>query len=163
MGVIELTYVEVWDSAVKIGLGAAIAAVSGYVMLRRTQKHEITKDTALHQREIRASKKLLYVDFLTTSHVLVQKYRDIQCRADGDDYFAYLKLYHELEIVADDPLRICAFNLLNAVNEFIAFRKNLISRDDHELFRAMRARVDEVVGEFQYLAKQDINGPVLVQ
>lgn len=158
-----MEWAAVVDSAVKIGLGAAIAAVSGFYTLRLTHRHETDKDTQLHHRQISERKRLLYVEFLTTSHVLVQKYRDIQCRADGDDYFAYLRLYHELEIVADDPLRICAFNLLNAVNEFIVFRKNLVNDDDHALFRLMRARVDEVVGEFQYLAKQDINGPVPVQ
>lgn len=155
-----MTGYEVLDSVVNIDLVAAIAAVSGYYTLRLTHKHETDKDTRLHHRQISERKCLLYVDYLTTSHVLVQKYRDIQCRADEDDYFAYLRLYHELEIVADDPLRVCAFNLLNAVNEFIVFRKNLITADDRELFRLMRARVDEVVGEFQYLAKQDINGLV---
>lgn len=158
-----MTYVDVLDSFVKIGSGAIVGALASYITLRSNQKHEIAKDITLHQRQISASKKLLYVDFLTTSHVLVQKYRDIQCRADEEDYFAYIRLYHELEIVADDPLRICAFNLLNAVNEFIVFHKADRDADDREIFRMMRARIDEVIGEFQYLAKQDIDGPVLVQ
>jgi len=150
-----MTWIEVIDSAVKIGLGAMISAVAGFFMLFRNQKHEITKDEALHQRQIAASKKALYVDFLTTSHVLVQKYRDNQCRADGEDYFSYLRLYHELEIIANDPLRICAFNLLNAVNHFITLPKG--DMQDNEIFRAMRGEVDNKIGEFQYLAKQDIN------
>jgi len=150
-----MTWIEIVDSAVKIGLGAIISAVAGFLMLFRNQKHEIIKDEALHRRQIAASKKALYVDFLTTSHVLVQKYRDNQCRADGEDYFAYLKLYHELEIVADDPLRICAFHLLDAVNQFIVLRKG--EMQDNDLFRAMRELVDNKIGEFQYLAKQDIN------
>jgi len=150
-----MTWIEVLDSAVKIGLGAIISAAAGFLMLFRNQKHELTKDEALHQRQVAAGKKSLYVDFLTTSHVLVQKYRDSQCRADGEDYFSYLKLYHELEIIADDPLRVCAFQLLDAVNVFIVLRKG--EMQDEELFRAMRGAVDSKIGEFQYLAKQDIN------
>jgi len=132
-----------------------ISAVAGFFMLSRNQKHEITKDEALHQRQIAAGKKALYVDFLTTSNVLVQKYRDEQCRADGEDYFSYLKIYHELEIVAETPLRISAFEVLNAVNAFIALPKG--EKQDHEFFRAMREEVDKKVGECQCLAKQDIN------
>ena len=150
-----MTWIEVIDSAVKIGLGAIISAVAGFLMLFRNQKHELTKDEALHQRQVAASKKSLYVDFLATSHVLVQKYRDNQSRADGEDYFSYLRLYHELEIVADDPLRICAYNLLNAVNVFIVLRKGEMQDDD--LFKAMRGEVDNRIGEFQYLAKLDMN------
>lgn len=147
---------EVLDSAIKIGLGAFISACASVAILKRTQKHEIAKDKALHLRELNARKKALYVDFLTASHVLVQKYREEQCRADKEDYFDYLRLYHELIIIADDPLRISAHNLLNAVNQFIVFRKDEKNQDDRDLFRAMRAEVDKVVAEFQFLAKQEI-------
>lgn len=152
-----MTGFEVLDSMVKIGLGALISAGAAYVMHRQNQQHERTKETVLHQRQLAARKKVLYLDFLTTSHVLVQQYRDTQCRADGEDYFAYLRLYHEVEIIANDPLRVCALKLLNAVNQFIVFHKVDRQPDERELFKAMRAQVDAALGEFQFLAKQEID------
>lgn len=158
-----MEWTEVVDSVVKIGLGAAIAALASYFTLGRTYEHELNKDNLLQQRQLTERKRLLYVDHLTTSHVLVQKYRDIQGTADGDDYFSYLKLYHELQIVAEDPLRICAYNLLNAVNDFVCSHKEDNNAGDRELFRNMRKKIDEEIGKFQYLAKQDIDGPVPVE
>ncbi|TDS90411.1 hypothetical protein [Erwinia rhapontici] len=158
-----MVWAEVVDSAVKIGLGAAIAALASYFTLDRTYEHELNKDNILLHRQLTERKRILYVDYLTTAHILTQKYRDVQGTADGDDYFSYLKLYHELQIVAEDPLRICAYNLLNAVNEFICFHKADRNAEDRELFRTMRGKIDEEIGKFQYLAKQDIDGPVPVE
>lgn len=148
---------EVLDTAVKIGLGALISGVTAVITLKLNQKHEISKENEQHKRQLAASKKILYIDFLTASHVLIQKYRDTQCMADTEDYFAYIRLYNELQIIANEPLKICAFHLMNAVNKSIVFRKTNMDADDMDSLRIMRKEVHDRIGEFQYNVKEELS------
>lgn len=52
-----------------------------------------------------------------------RQHRIIGARRNEDDYFVYIRLYPDIGITADDPLRVRAFNLMNIVNNFIVFRK----------------------------------------
>lgn len=47
----ELTALQVVDSAVKIGLGALITAVSGYLVLKRTQRGQIAAEYREEKRQ----------------------------------------------------------------------------------------------------------------
>jgi len=47
----ELTYLSVIDTAVKIGLGALITAISGYLILRQTQKGQIKTEYREEKRK----------------------------------------------------------------------------------------------------------------
>lgn len=68
-----MVWAEVVDSAVKIGLGAAIAALASYLTMDRTYEHELNKDNILLHRQLTERKRILYVDYLTTAHILTQK------------------------------------------------------------------------------------------
>lgn len=47
----ELTLINVIDTSVKIGLGALITAVSGYLILRQTQKGQIKSEYREEKRK----------------------------------------------------------------------------------------------------------------
>ena len=87
--------------------------------------------------------------------MLTQKYRDVSCNAQGEDYIDYLNIYNHLQIISNDNIRLGAFNLFNAVNQFIVISKN---QQDRQLLRDMRSRIDANTGEFQYIAREDVKG-----
>ncbi len=67
-------WVDVADNAVKIGLGALITIVGGWITLKLTHCQEIRKD-AIAQRLRDIDKKTdRYIDFLSSSQTLMQKY-----------------------------------------------------------------------------------------
>ena len=46
----NITWIEVADTAIKIGLSGIIAAISGYVFAKRNQKHDFDKEY-FHRRQ----------------------------------------------------------------------------------------------------------------
>nr|WP_147247299.1 hypothetical protein [Brenneria salicis]NMN92921.1 hypothetical protein [Brenneria salicis ATCC 15712 = DSM 30166]RBP60959.1 hypothetical protein DES54_12811 [Brenneria salicis ATCC 15712 = DSM 30166] len=95
-----MTWIDVFDSAVKIGLGALITATSTYLILRKTHRHEFDKEVHMHQLKYFEEKKIKYIEFLSHSQMLVQKYRDRSCNAQEDDYISYLKIYNEIQVIS---------------------------------------------------------------
>jgi len=155
-----MEWTSVVDSAVKIGLGAAIAAIASYGMLRRTQKHEVEKDTAQQRRALIERKRALYLDFLTTSGVLTQKYVRTVCTFDGEDYFAYQRLYHEVQISAGEEIRDKAIDVLIAVNAFLILNK---VQADEDLYSTKKMDVSREVSGFELLAREELDGLMRVQ
>ncbi|MEN4892556.1 hypothetical protein [Erwinia billingiae] len=146
-----MEWVEVADSAVKIGLTGLITSVASYFFLRKNQSHEVDKEIrALKQAKAEESKSN-YSQFLTHSLMLTQKYRDVSCDAQGSDYIEFLNIYNRIQITSPNSIVLGAYNLLNAVNEFIVIRKN---EQDRELLRNLRGRIDLRTGEFQCLARE---------
>lgn len=148
-----MTGIEVLDSAVKIGLGASISAVSGYFILHLTHKHNVRTEEIANLRKTNDYKKFLYVDFLSHSQALVQTYYDISSDGKDKEYLSYLRIYNEVQIISSDTIRDCAHELLCSVQEFIVIRKNEQERD---LLKLMRERIDKALASFQYLAKNDV-------
>ncbi|HAU5003282.1 TPA: hypothetical protein ACTW1J_001394 [Raoultella planticola] len=148
-------WIEVIDSAVKIGFGALISAFASYLILRRNQKHEIDKESRELINRKTEERKLNYSKFLTHSAMLAQKYRDENCNAQEEDYIEFLDIYHRIQITSCDKIRVGTYNLFNAVNEFIVIRKN---EQDRELLRSMRKNIDLRTAEFQFLAREDLVG-----
>jgi hypothetical protein len=146
-----MTGMEVLDSALKIGLGAMISAISAFAMLIRSQRHDKEKDASSNLVRLREEKKTLYIEFLSQSQSLVQTYRDVPCDGKGQDYLGYLRIYNQLQISSEDGIRKCAYELLNAVNEFI-----VIYTEDRAFYNKLRDRVDIKIGEFQFLAKNEL-------
>lgn len=155
-----MEWTAVVDSAVKIGLGAAIAAIASYVTLRRTQNHEVDKDEVQRQRVLMERKRTLYLEFLAASGMLTQKYVRTICTFDGEDYFAYLRLYHEVQISAEEPIRDAAIELLTAVNAFLILDK---VHTEYSTYSTNKMKVSQRVSEFELLAREELNGPVRVQ
>ncbi len=54
----DLTWISVIDTAVKIGFGALIAAASGYLVLVRTQSHEESKELKARFYKLQMKKSL---------------------------------------------------------------------------------------------------------
>lgn len=93
-------WVEVADSAVKIGLGALITIAGGWITLKLTHRHEIRKEAAAQRLKDKEKKAERYVEFLTLSQSLMQTYLYVQCEASNDDYLAYLRIHNEITITS---------------------------------------------------------------
>jgi hypothetical protein len=148
-------WIEVVDSAVKIGFGALISAVASYFILKKNLRHELDKETRQFTNKAIEERKLNYSQFLTQSMMLVQKYREVNCNAQGSDYIEFLDVYNRIQITSSDAIRLRAHNLLCAVNEFIVIRKN---EQDRDLLRRLRERIDVRTGEFHFSAREDLSG-----
>lgn len=147
------SWIEIIDTALKIGLGSLIAAISGYLVLKKTQDHENRIGLRSHFYQQKEEKKSKYVDFLSQSQGLVQSYLIRACGCDTEEYKNYLRTFNEVQIISSDEVRLPAFNLLSAVNEFIVIEKNGTDRD---LDKALRRNVDEKMGVFQKAAQIEV-------
>ncbi|WP_145927154.1 hypothetical protein [Jeongeupia sp. USM3] len=148
-----LTWVEVADTAIKIGLGTLITAVSGYLVLRKTQQAEVLKERKNRFYKLQENKAEIYVNFLSQSHSLVQAYLLSSCTCNTDEYKSYLKTFSELQIKSPNEIRSSAHSLLGAVNEFISINKNGI---EVELSKRLRSAVNEKAGQFQCAAQLEL-------
>ena len=74
------------DSAVKIGLGAFIAAVASYITLRKTHRFEVDSRKEAFFYKSQEERKSVYIDFSAQSHALIQKYTYAWCDSTKDDY-----------------------------------------------------------------------------
>lgn len=155
-----MEWTAVVDSAVKIGLGAVIAAIASYVMLRRTHNHEAEKDKVQHQRALIERRRTLYLDFLAASGALTQKYVRTVCTFDGEDYLGYLRLYHEVQISAGEEIRDAAIEILIAVNAFLEINK---TQANSEVCNTNKMKVSNEISGFELLAREDLDGLMRVQ
>ncbi|ANO35112.1 hypothetical protein A6E01_18240 [Vibrio breoganii] len=147
------TWIEVADTALKIGLGAMITAVSGYLMLKRNQNHELEKERRARFYDLQEQKKKIYVDFLSKSEALVQSYLSSTFCGDTEDYKEYLTSFNQVQIMSEDEIRIAAYNLLSSVNVFICSNKNTPDYDD---LKAYRTDVNAKVGFFQKVVQVEV-------
>ncbi len=120
----ELTELEVIDSAVKIGLGALIAAFSSYFTLKLNQSFEERKRTEEHFYRNQAERKSHYVEFAVKSHTLLQQYAYISCDPSGSEYLEYLKSFNSIQILAPDLVREIMGETFNAITVFIVSNKD---------------------------------------
>ncbi|MGS4679595.1 peptidase M14 [Enterobacter soli] len=142
------TWIDVTDNAVKIGLGSLIALASSWVTLKLTQNHENKKQALAQINKDIEEKTKRYVDFLTASQSLMQKYLLTQCNGSSDDYLDYLRLHNEISITSDDLIRIHAFKVQDAVSTFIVYNKSA----EFELIKELRNNGRNEASKFQYLA-----------
>jgi predicted 3-demethylubiquinone-9 3-methyltransferase (glyoxalase superfamily) len=143
-----LTWLDVADNAVKIGLGSLIALASSWLTLKISQEHEIKKQTFSQVNKDLEEKTKRYVDFLTTSQSLMQKYLFSQCDGSSEDYLNYLRLHNEISITSDDLIRKHAFEVQHAVSTFILYNKT----NDLEFINQLRDKGRSEASKFQYLA-----------
>ncbi|EFE95291.1 hypothetical protein [Serratia odorifera] len=119
----SVEWVGVADSAVKIGLGALITIVGGWITLKLTHRHEIRKE-AIVQRLLDIEKKTdRYIDFLSSSQLLMQKYLYDSCDPGGEDYTDYMRLHNIVSLTSTSELRFYAFDTQAKVSQFILLRK----------------------------------------
>ena len=149
----EANWISLWDTVVKIGLGSLITAISGYLVLLKNQQHENTKEEKAKFYERQNDRKSKYVAFMSQAQMLVQAYLHTNCSCDTEEYKNYLSIYGELQIIADDQVRLAAYNYHSAVNQFITAHKNDMPVQDKKVYRK---GVNDTLGLFQKIANEDI-------
>lgn len=148
-----MTWVDVVDTAVKVGLGALISAISGFLVLARSQAHENDKEAKVYFYKAQEEKKLKYVEFLAQSLELIQTHLSSSARPDSDEYRKYLRAFNEVQIISDDNIRIAAHNLASDVGAFIFISK---SQDDFQLVKDMAKSARDKAGIFLKLAQIEV-------
>ncbi|MDW3779717.1 peptidase M14 [Kluyvera cryocrescens] len=118
-----LEWVDVADSAVKIGLGALITIVGGLITLKLTHRHEIRKEAVAQGLRDIDKKTDRYIDFLSSSQLLMQKYLYESCDPGGEDYTNYMRLHNIVSLTSSSELRVYAFDTQAKVSQFILLRK----------------------------------------
>ena len=118
-----LEWVDVADSAVKIGLGALITIVGGWITLKLTHLHEIRKEAVAQRLRDIDKKTDRYIDFLSSSQLLMQKYLYESCDPGGEDYTDYMRLHNIVSLTPSSELRVYAFDTQAKVSQFILLRK----------------------------------------
>lgn len=116
-------WVDVADSAVKIGLGALITIVGGWVTLKLTHRHEIRKEAEAQRLRDIDKKTDRYIDFLSSSQTLMQKYLYEPCDPGGEDYTNYMRSHTIVSLTSSSELRGYAFVTQVKVSQFILLRK----------------------------------------
>lgn len=146
----DLTWINVVDTAVKIGLGAIIIAVSGYLVLVKTQSNE--NDNKIEERfyKLQDEKKYRYIEFLAQSQELIQCNLYTALNPSSVEHQRYLRIFNEVQIISSDEGRVAAFYLMNAVNDFVFLRKN---EQEIKLIDNMEKLAREKVSIFQKYAQ----------
>jgi hypothetical protein len=154
----HLTLIDVVDSAVKIGLGAAIGAISSFYTLKRTQSFEVNKRKEESFNKLIDERKRTYIEFSSLSHTLIQKYQYQWCDVSGDDYQSYLLLHSKVQILSPDIIRYAMAETFNAITVFISFSKEIISQDPEtsELHDRLMSKAREKLAIFQKHAQLDV-------
>ncbi|HHO9701275.1 peptidase M14 [Citrobacter braakii] len=116
-------WVNVADSAVKIGLGALITILGGWITLKLTHRHEIRKEASAQRLRDIDKKTDRYIEFLSSSHLLMQKYLFESCDPGGEDYTNYMRLHNIVSLTSSPELRALAFDTQCKVSQFILLRK----------------------------------------
>jgi hypothetical protein len=151
-----MDWVNVADTAVKIGLGVLISAISGIYVLKKTQEHENEKELRASFFKRQEDKKVKYVEFTSISHKLTYDHVNFTCSFESDDYKSFLMLYNEVAIISSKKLQLSAHQLFDCTNQYIGSNKNVNSakRDDYIL--ELRNNVNKALIAFQKLANIEV-------
>ena len=111
-------WVDVADNAVKIGLGSVLTILGGYLTLKLSQRHELRKEALIQQRKDFDVKAGRYIDFLSSSRMMMQKYMISPFRPDGEDYIEYTRLHETVSLMTTNHvMRQLAFDAYLAVSQ----------------------------------------------
>jgi hypothetical protein len=149
----DLTWISVIDTAVKIGFGALITATSGYLVLVKTQSHEESKELKERFYKLQDEKKSKYVELLAQSQELVQSHLFIASEPGSEAYKLYLRTFNEVQIISNDEIRAAAFNMMSDVSYFITLRKH---EQETALVDSMVKSSREKVSIFQKIAQLEV-------
>lgn len=149
----DLTWINVADTAVKIGLGALISALATYLALIKNQLHEEQKEARAQFYKLQEEKKCKYVELLVQSQELIQAHLYASCAPDSESYKKYLRAFNEVQIISSDSIRLAAFNLVSDVQAFIFLNKN---QQEIDLIDKMAVSAREKVSIFQKVAQDEV-------
>ena len=153
----ELTWINLADTAIKIGLGALITGISGYLVIRKNHDFETYKiKTELAVKNVE-DKKLKFIEFLAQSQSLVQNYMYETYDPKGDDFKSFLRVYNEIQVVSSSMVRHAAYELHIAVYEFIQRNKNHDGTETEiAVLKELKDNVNNKLGIFQGIVNQQI-------
>ncbi len=151
----DLTWIDVVDTSVKIGFGAIITAISGYLVLRKTQTHEIQQYNREKFQKLQEEKKLKYVEFLAQSQELIQSHLYIDGLGDSEEYKKYLRAFNEVQIISNDQIRLEAYKVMQEVSTFVFLNKELDTDLQDKIIKIAR----EKVSLFQKVAQDEVCKP----
>jgi len=154
----SITWVEVADTAIKIGFGAIVAAISGYVVLLKGQSHELEKDRRSRYYSLQEEKKAKYVVFLTQSQLLIQTHINKNADLESEAYLNYLRSFNEIQILVGDELRKLAYDVYTSVTEYIVCNKQ---SQVQEVAKNYKSEALSKIGKFQKLAQLDVATPTI--
>ncbi|MDR5898854.1 hypothetical protein QC823_07615 [Halomonas vilamensis] len=149
----DLTWISVIDTAVKIGLGAAISGLTGYLVLIKKQSHEDQKEERANFYKLQEEKKSKYVEFLSLSQALIQTHLFDSCSPSSDEYKSYLRVFNELQIISSDQMRLEAFETISSVQSFIFLNKN---QQEQQIVDGMVSTAREKTSNFQKAAQLEV-------
>ena len=151
-----MDWVNVADTAVKIGLGVLISAISGIYVLKKTQEHEIEKELRANFYKRQEDKKVKYVEFTSISHKLTNDHVQLSCSFDSDDYKSFLMLYNEVAIISPRKLQLLAHKLFDRINEYIGFNKESSTEERDDLILKLRNNINKALIAFQDQANIEV-------
>jgi hypothetical protein len=149
----DLTWINVADTAVKIGLGAVISAAAGYFVLIKSQSHEDQKEARAQFYKLQDEKKSKYVELSVQSQALIQRHLYTSCAPESESYKKYLHAFNEVQIISNDDIRLAAFNVVSDVQAFIFLNKN---QQEVKLLDDMARAAREKVSVFQKVAQDEV-------
>lgn len=112
-------WVDVADSTVKIGLGSVIALITTCVTLKVTHRHEFKKELIAQRRKELDVKTERYINFLSSSRMMLQKHKFASFQHDSHDYIEYIRLHEIISVTAENDVRIHAFDTFSSVDQAI--------------------------------------------
>lgn len=154
-----MTWIELLDTAIKIGLGASIAAISSYITLRETKKYEYNKRKEERFYKNQDERKMAYVQFSSKSHILLRKYDFKSCDPWNEDYAEYLDLFNKIQILSEESVRSASLNTFNSVTQHIILNKSsseFDAKDINKLRDNLNAEAKKSIAFFQKVAQQDV-------
>ena len=152
----DCAWIGVVDTAIKIGLGAVVAGISGYVALIKSQSHELEKERRARYFDMQEEKKKKYVEFLAQSQILIQTHIDKMANLESEGYLTYLRSFNEIQILVGDELRMAAYDVSSSVTAFMVWNKENSNQD---LFKNLKSEALNKIGYFQKLAQTDATQP----
>ncbi|WP_409439352.1 hypothetical protein [Psychromonas sp. GE-S-Ul-11] len=151
-----MDWVNVADTAVKIGLGALISAISGFCVLKKTQEHEFEKEQWTNFLKRQEVQKAKYVEFTSSSHKLTYDHVNFCSGFETDDYKTFLMLYNEVAIISPKNVQAAAHQLFDCTNQYIGFNKNSNSEQRDELILTLRNNANKALIAFQCSANVEV-------
>ncbi|EFB7620455.1 TPA: hypothetical protein O2767_004877 [Escherichia coli] len=145
-------WVDVADNAVKIGLGSALTILGGYLTLKLSQRYELRKEELIRRRNDFEVKTERYVNFLSSSRMMLQKYTISNFKPDGDDYMELTRQHETLSLTCSNSIiRELAFDAYYAVSH--ACTMGTANRDEKA---PARKKAKEALDKFQGFASEEL-------
>jgi hypothetical protein len=147
-------WIDVVDTALKIGLGSLISMISGYLVLLKSQQHEASKDAIVRFYALQEERKQKYVELMSLGCLLSQDTPPSTKTIGSKEYIEFTSVHNQIQIIANNPIRTTAYNYYSSVNEYIHCGSSQIQREDRKEYIR---RINDTLGEFQLMANETVN------